>query len=307
MTRKLKIIVCVSSCFHPELPVNAKLTDGGVVTDSKGPIIETVNYSDRCALEEALQIKKQCGDVEITAVMLGPSGYQWVLESCSCFELDKAVYLQFSDWEQMDSYGCALVLSDFIRGAAPDLVLCGDINRDFESGQVGPILAEFLEFPYLSRAIGLTITAGQTSLEVDRKLTRGNRQKLRATLPCVVSVDTSANQPRYISVHSRIRENVGKSITTLPINRQEFESKLNGSMNLVSISSIGPVRLRPKKVATPDSNMSAQDRLAFLMGGGNKKVSNSDKEIVEGKVETQADKILEFLKKNFPYFSGNPS
>jgi len=47
--------------------------------------------------------------------------------------------------------------------------------------------------------------------------------------------------------------------------------------------------------------MSAQDRLSFLMGGGNKKKSsNGDKEILEGKTETQVDKTLAFLKKSLP-------
>jgi electron transfer flavoprotein alpha/beta subunit len=206
----------------------------------------------------------------------------------------------------MDSYSCSLVLSDFIREVAPDLVLCGDVNRDFESGQVSPILAEFLDFPFVSRAIGLTMIAGQTTIEVERKLTRGNRQKLRVTLPGVVSVDPSANQPRYISVHCRIRENRAKCVTTILIDRQEFESRVNKPLNLVSITNIGPVRLRPKKVATPDSKMSAQDRLAFLMGGGNKKSSNVDKELVEGNVKTLSDKILEFLKKTLPDYNVRP-
>lgn len=303
MNKMLKIVVCVSSSFHPEVPLIVKLTDGRITTSVKGPQIEVVNYADRCALEEALRIKEVYGNVEVTAVMLGSAGYEWVLESCLNFELDKAVYLQLSDWEPMDSYGCSQILSSYIKEVSPDLVLCGDANGDFGSGQVSPILAECLKLPYISRAIGLKLTPGERTLEVVRKLTRGNRQKLSLPLPGVVSVDPSANQPRYISVHSRIKENRGNCVNTVPIDRQEMETKLKGAVNLVNITGIGPVRVRPKKVATPDSNMSAQDRLAFLMTGGNKKTAKGDKELVEGKVETQADKILEFLKKNLPDFS----
>jgi len=102
-------------------------------------------------------------------------------------------------------------------------------------------------------------------------------------------------------VHSRIKENKGKPVIVTPIDRQELESKFKGPINLVNILNIGPVRLRPKKVAIPDSKMSAQDRLSFLMGGGNKKKSsNGDKEILEGKTETQVDKTLAFLKKSLP-------
>lgn len=301
MTKMLKIVVCVSSSFFSESPVSVKLTDGKIETGTKGPVIEAVNYSDRCALEEAQRFKQECGDVEVTVVMAGPPDYQWVLESCFCFEIDKAVYLQVSDWEPMDSYGCSLIISDFIREVGADLVLCGDVNTDFESGQVAPILAELLSIPYVSRAIGLSIIAGQSNMEVERKLTRGNRQRLRVTLPAVASVDIAANQPRYISVHSRIKENKGKPVIVTPIDRQELESKFKGPINLVNILNIGPVRLRPKKVAIPDSKMSAQDRLSFLMGGGNKKKSsNGDKEILEGKTETQVDKTLAFLKKSLP-------
>jgi len=53
VTKMLKIVVCVSSSFFSESPVSVKLTDGKIATGTKGPVIEAVNYSDRCALEEA--------------------------------------------------------------------------------------------------------------------------------------------------------------------------------------------------------------------------------------------------------------
>ena len=298
MGKKIKIVVCLSSSFHPELPIDIKLNAGRIETDPKGPVTEAINYSDRCALEEALRIKEINGDVEIITIMSGPPGYQWVLESCALREIDQAVYLQFSEWDPMDSYGCSLILSDFIREVEPDMVLCGDVNRDFESGQVGPILSELLTIPYVSRAVGLTLLEGQTTLEVERKLMRGNRLKLRAPLPVVVSVDPAANRPRYISVHGRIRSNLGSRVTTISIERREFEAKLNKPINLIHITSLGPVRLRPKKVAAPDSTMSAQDRLAFLMGSGKKEPSPEGKQLVEGTIEKQAEIIIEFLKNN---------
>lgn len=296
----MKIVACLSSHFHPELPVKIKLNDGTIETDCRGPAIEAVNYSDRCALEEALRIKEGYGDVEIVAVMSGPPDYRWVLESCAFCEIDQAVYLQVSDWALMDSYGCSLILSDFIRKVEPHMVLCGDANKDFESGQVGPILAELLAMPYVSRAIGLSLFAGRTTLEVERKLMRGNRLKLRAPFPVVVSMDPAANQPRYISVHSRIRSQLAKRVTAIPINRPNYEAGQIKPINFVHMTSIGPVRVRPKKAAAPDSTMSAQERLAFLMTGGIKEPSTEGKALVEGSVEKQADAIIEFLKNNLP-------
>lgn len=300
MGKKLKVAVCVSSAFHPELPVKVTLKDGRIETDTKGPTVEAVSCTDRCALEEALRIKRELDDVEVIAVMAGPSGSEWVLESCACFEIDKAVYLRLSDWEPMDSHGCSVVLGDFIREAAPDLVLCGDVNKDFESGQVGPILAEFLNLPYLSRAVGITIHEEKATIEVERKLQRGNRLRLRAPLPCVVSVDTSIRKPRYISVHNRIKENPGRCPTIIPIDLTALESRLNEPIPRVGITSIGPVRLRPKKLTAPTSDMSAQERLAFLTSGGIKKPSNGNKAPIEGTADALARKITEFLKNNFP-------
>lgn len=298
MSKLLQIVVCISSAFHSERPVKIKLKDETVATDTAGPSIEMVNDADRCALEEALKIGETHDYVETTTVMAGPPGGEWILEGCACFAVDKAVYLSVSDWQPMDSHGCARILSEFIGGLEPGLILCGDVNSDYASGQVGAVLSEILDMPYISSAIGLILSPDQTTLEIERKLMRGNRLKLKAPLPVVVSIDPAAAQPRYISIHNRLRSNLQKRVSTVSIDRRTHETGPHEPFNRIRITDIGPVRLRPKKTAQPDSTMSAQERLAFLMAGGKKESSTKSNQLVEGDTEKQVNAILECIKAN---------
>lgn len=272
--------------------------DDLIVTDPEGPGVERINAADRCALEEALLIGEKDNRLDITAVMAGPPGHEWVLEGCCGFKIDRAVYLSVTDWEPMDSYVCAAILRNYIEELEPDLILCGDYNSDFESGQVGSILSELLKVPHVSGVVDLTMTSDRTGLEIERKLMRGNRLNLKVSFPLVISVDTAANQPRYISLHNRIKSSLEKPVSIIAINKDNHKAMLDTSTTQLRVLNIGPVRVRPKKTALPSSAVSAKDRLDFMMTGGDKSASKKNNNIVDGSTEIQVDTILDFLKTN---------
>jgi hypothetical protein len=56
---------------------------------------------------------------------------------------------------------------------------------------------------------------------------------------------------------------------------------------------ISPPKPRPKKVFTPDSSLSAAERMALIMSGG---VVQKEQELFEGTPETLSVKFVDYLK-----------
>jgi len=92
---------------------------------------------------------------------------------------------------------CALrELGDF------DLVFCGRQAIDGDTAQVGPQTAEKLGIPQVTYAESIVSLEGD-EIVVERALAQGS-EMVRCSLPCLLTVVASANQPRPPSVRKRI-------------------------------------------------------------------------------------------------------
>jgi hypothetical protein len=77
-------------------------------------------------------------------------------------------------------------------------------------------------------------------------------------------------------------------LAALGLSKQELEQK--GKMTrTVSLSKTKP---RPKKVFTPDSSLTAEERLRLIMSGG---VTNKQGDKLEGDPEKIASSVVRFL------------
>jgi electron transfer flavoprotein beta subunit len=97
-----------------------------------------------------------------------------------------------------DSIALAGVLASWFKGKSFDLVLCGAIASDDGSSQVGPALAELLGMPHAAYVTKLDFQTGK--LVVKRELEGGFLEVKELALPCVVTIQTGGNTPRYASI-----------------------------------------------------------------------------------------------------------
>ena len=95
-----------------------------------------------------------------------------------------------------------LATSNAIAGALRmlefDLVITGRQAIDGDTAQVGPQIAEHLGLPQVTYLEGIKYEGGNRL--VVKKWTEEGYQLLEVETPCVVTVLSSANQPRYMSV-----------------------------------------------------------------------------------------------------------
>ena len=202
----MNILVCVKQVPNTEeLKVDASA--GSSNLDSIPKILSTF---DACALETALKIKDDDAGAKIVVVTVGPEKTKEVLKSCLSVGADKAYQVTDAAFDGNDSLATSYVLSLAIReiekreGAAFDLIFLGRQANDTDAGQVGPQLAEYLDYPQLTYAREVSIVDGKV---------RANRETedgyivMDASLPAVVTVTKTEYDLRYASVKSKMAAN----------------------------------------------------------------------------------------------------
>jgi electron transfer flavoprotein beta subunit len=78
------------------------------------------------------------------------------------------------------------------------LILTG-AQSEGGAGEVGGMLAALLEVPYASLVTSIA-EAGDGALKVGREIEGGNIEVNEITLPCVLSIQTGINEPRYVGI-----------------------------------------------------------------------------------------------------------
>ena len=189
------IIVCAKQISDPEAPFSNVTVD----VEKKEVLVDAPNVIspyDENALEAAIRIKEELGG-KITVLSLGRKVADTVLRKTLAAGADSLILLEDPGFERLTSSATAYVLAQAIRKiGAYDLVLTGRQAGDWDSGQVGLILAEMLGIPSISLARSVTITDGRVHVE---KTVPVGYEVVEAGLPALVTVSNEVGELRYVS------------------------------------------------------------------------------------------------------------
>ena len=289
---QLKIIVCVKQLLDPGVPLEIAESECQVLPKSPDPIY-IINPADRCALEEGMRIANELGG-SVLAVTVGPSRVRSTLRFCLARGADRAIHLAHDDGVELDAWLVTVILAQALRQEDFDLVLCGEKSLDDNAAQVGPALAELLDLPQVTRAVSVDLSVSTYQLTAQRLLERGDREVVTCTLPAVVSVSPHINEPRYIPVRAQLAVQ-DKLVTELEVgsllNPVSWQSSASP---LTQVTRVAPPRLRPKKVFTPDSSLSAMERIRLISGGRSQRKSAR----VKDSPEKATEQIIDFLEEH---------
>lgn len=168
-----------------------------------------LNPFDCFAVETALRLKEKHGGT-ITVITMGPKQAVSVLKKCCALGFDNAYFLNDIAFAGSDTYSTGYILStalteiEKIHGKA-DLILVGKQAIDGDTAQVGPIISEFLDLPQITCATELPeINEGIAS--VTRETPDGT-EKVRVSLPALISVSKTKYELRYESLGGIVRSN----------------------------------------------------------------------------------------------------
>lgn len=184
-----------------ELEINSEGTDL-----DRDALKYKMNEWDESALEEALQLKElHGGSVTVLAVVHEDADVDEMLYTCIAKGADRAVKVVGDFGEQHDSHNAARALAAAMRDMSYDLVLTGVQAADDLDGQVGVLLATYLDLPHISVVSGIEVDVAARTVTVHQEYAGGIMATFEVDLPAVLGVQAARAVPRYAPV-SRVRQ-----------------------------------------------------------------------------------------------------
>jgi len=205
----MEILVCakrVPDTSENEIALNSAGND-----IERDDLVYSINEADNYAVEEALQITARAGG-EVTVVTVGNDDDEEVLRREMAMGAQKATLLSDDAFEASDGKGIATILKSYVTKGKYDLILTG-AQADDGAAQVGGMLAAMLDYPFASLVTSIEVT-GEKSLRISREVEGGNKEVSDIDLPCVLSIQTGINEPRYVGMRG-IRQVASIPIPTL--------------------------------------------------------------------------------------------
>ena len=191
----MEILVCVKrvpDTSENEIEVNRDGTD-----IERDDLVYSVNEWDNYAVEEAIQIRDKVGG-SITIVTVGEEEDEEVVRREMAMGADNGMLLSDDAFKGSDGRGVAAVLKSAIQKGNYDLILTG-AQADDGAGQIGGMLAAMLGWPYASLVNFLEVIDDK-KIKVGREIAGGNQEMNEIDLPCVLSIQTGINEPRYVGI-----------------------------------------------------------------------------------------------------------
>lgn len=190
----MKIGVCLKQVPASDAPLEIDW-DHAWVRETDTTFV--TNEPDTYALEEALR-QKDSGSTEVVVIAVGPDRLMSTLREALAKGADRAILIRDEQAYFRDPLETAASIAVVASEENFDLILAGAQSDDHCYGQTGIILAEILGLPHTSMAVRLEVR--EQHLRAIRELESGWSQPVEIPIPCVVSMQSTINKPRYASV-----------------------------------------------------------------------------------------------------------
>jgi electron transfer flavoprotein beta subunit len=191
----VEILVCakrVPDTSENEIALNS---DGNDI--ERDELVYSINEPDNYAVEEALQIVAKVGG-NVTVATVGAEDDEEILRREMAMGANHGVLITDEAFEGSDGRGIATILKAFVQKGNYDLILTG-VQADDGAAQVGGMLAAMLDYPFASLVNSIEVLDGR-KLKISREIEGGNKEISEIDLPCVLSIQTGINEPRYVGM-----------------------------------------------------------------------------------------------------------
>jgi len=174
----MKILVLIAQV--PDTTSRIAFKDNNTAFDGNGVTWIVNPYDEWYALVRALELKEAKGSGSVTTITVGGADTEATIRKALAIGADDAVRV---DAQPADAYQVAAEVAAFAKDKGFDLLLAGKETIDFNGGQVGAMVAELLDLPYVPLASKLDVNGTMATVERD---VPGGVEVLELQLPCVI-------------------------------------------------------------------------------------------------------------------------
>jgi electron transfer flavoprotein beta subunit len=184
----MKILVCITKT--PDTTAKIAFTDNNTKFAHAGVQWIINPYDEWYALVRAIELKEKDPSVIIHLVTVGSADADPIIRKALALGGDEAIRVNA---ESQDTYYVASQIAAVAKQGAYDLVFTGKETIDYNGASVGGMVAELLEFPYISQAI--TFMLEGRSATISREI-EGGEEINEVALPLVVSAQKGFAEAR---------------------------------------------------------------------------------------------------------------
>ncbi len=174
----MKILVCISKA--PDTTSKIAFSENNTKFDENGVQFIVNPYDEWYALVRALEIKETNGG-NVTIITVGLAEDEAIIRKALAIGADDAVRINANP---SDAYFVASQIAEYAKLNGFDLILTGKETINYNGSQVGGMIAESLDLPFISLATKLDVKENSLTLEQE---VVGGLQVVEVALPVVVS------------------------------------------------------------------------------------------------------------------------
>lgn len=247
--------IVVLAKLVPDLVEELEINDEGIGLDMTWLRL-IINELDDHAIEQAILLKEK-SPAHVTILAPDIEGVDDILFSAAAKGADRLIKILGDFEEGVTNHALACIYANILPDLNPDLILTGVQAHEDLDGSVGPLLAAYMDMPYIGYIAGVSIENG--SVLATKEYPGGLNAEMSATLPVVLGIQVAENPPRYVAV-----------------------SKVRQAMNSAQIDEIEAVEMESSS-GTPVDRM-------YIPEAGEGAI------ILEGDLDDVADNLIEIFK-----------
>ncbi len=161
-----------------------------------------LNEFDDHAIEQAVLLKDQSG-AHVTVMVPDMDGADDVLYTAAAKGCDRLIKVCGNFEQGVNNHALARAFAEILQALLPDLVLTGVQAHTDMDGALGPLLAGYLNLPYVGYVSGVKSEDGKAV--VRKEYPGGLMAEMEVTLPAVLGIQAAGRPLSYVAF-SKIRQ-----------------------------------------------------------------------------------------------------
>ncbi|WP_202081146.1 electron transfer flavoprotein subunit beta/FixA family protein [Caldalkalibacillus salinus] len=200
----LHIVACIKQV--PDTKVIKMNPKTNTMDRASAPAI--LNPYDAHAVEEAVRIKKRYGGT-VSVLTMGPPPAVKAIRKCIEIGADEGYMISDKRFAGADtlatSYALTKALDKIGKQKPIDLIVCGKMTIDGDTGQVGPGIARRLDIPPLTSVKEVKEVNKQDGYAIVHRKLEDGYEVVRSSLPCLFAVEKDINEVPYSPLPNMIK------------------------------------------------------------------------------------------------------
>jgi len=207
----MKILVCIKQV--PDMESKFKVAAAGTWYDNQD-LAWRMNEYDEYAVEQAVRLKEQVGDADLTVLSIGSDKVKETMKKALAMGCDRGAHIADDAVWNKEPFQVAGIIAEYARDKGFDVIFTGMQSQDRGSGQVGVLVAEMLDMPSVSTIVDFGYEAG--TIVAKRELEGGIKARVKVQAPAVVTCQLGLNTPRYPTLPN-IMKAKKKELLSIPV------------------------------------------------------------------------------------------